>query len=55
MSTQLTELFDNNRRSTIGAIRAAAAGEPSIEAVLSAADDPANPYFRVGTEAAARR
>jgi 5,6,7,8-tetrahydromethanopterin hydro-lyase len=41
-------VFRNNRASTLGAIRAAVAGEPRVDAVAAAADDPRNPYFRAG-------
>ncbi|HEU4572556.1 MAG TPA: formaldehyde-activating enzyme [Candidatus Limnocylindrales bacterium] len=41
-------VFANNRTSTLEAIRNAVAGEPRVEAVLAAADQPANPYFRTG-------
>jgi len=48
-SAQDEELvFANNRDSVLGAIRAAVAGEPRVEAVLAAADEPRNPYFRAG-------
>lgn len=39
-------VFANNRAATLGAIHAAVSGEPRIEAVLAAADAPANPFFR---------
>jgi 5,6,7,8-tetrahydromethanopterin hydro-lyase len=41
-------IFANNRDATIGAIRAAVTGEPRAEAIVAAADDPANPFFRTG-------
>jgi 5,6,7,8-tetrahydromethanopterin hydro-lyase len=41
-------VFANNRDATIGAIRAAVAGDPRGEAVVAAADQPANPFFRTG-------
>ena len=41
-------VFQNNRDSTLGAIRAAVAGQPTVAAVVAAADDPRNPYFRAG-------
>lgn len=41
-------VFQNNRESTLGAIRAAAAGEPRVDAITAAADEPRNPYFRAG-------
>jgi len=41
-------VFANNRESTIGAIRNAVAAEPGVDAVIAAADEPANPYFRTG-------
>ena len=41
-------VFANNRDATRGAIRAAIAAEPRIDAVLAAADAPANPFFRSG-------
>ena len=41
-------VFANNRDSTLGAIRAAVAGEPHVEAVTAAAEAPRNPYFRGG-------
>ena len=41
-------VFRNNRDSTLGAIRAAVAGEPRVAAVVAAADEPRNPYFRAG-------
>lgn len=41
-------VFANNRDSALGAIRAAVAGEPRVEAVIAAAEHPRNPYFRGG-------
>lgn len=41
-------VFQNNRASTLGAIRAAVTGQPTVAAVVAAADDPRNPYFRAG-------
>jgi len=41
-------VFQNNRESTLGAIRAAVTGQPTVAAVVAAADDPRNPYFRAG-------
>jgi 5,6,7,8-tetrahydromethanopterin hydro-lyase len=41
-------VFQNNRDSTLGAIRAAVAGEPRVDAIVAAADAPRNPYFRGG-------
>ena len=42
-------VFVNNRDSTLGAIRAAVTGEPRVDAVVAAADQPRrNPYFRAG-------
>jgi 5,6,7,8-tetrahydromethanopterin hydro-lyase len=41
-------VFQNNRESTLGAIRAAVASEPHVDAITAAADEPRNPYFRAG-------
>jgi 5,6,7,8-tetrahydromethanopterin hydro-lyase len=41
-------VFLNNRDSTLGAIRAAVRGEPRVDTVVAAADEPRNPYFRAG-------
>ena len=41
-------VFRNNREATLGALRAAVAGEPRGSAVVAAADEPANPFFRTG-------
>jgi 5,6,7,8-tetrahydromethanopterin hydro-lyase len=40
------EVFVNNRAATLAAVRAAVAQEPSAEAVIAAASEPANPFFR---------
>lgn len=44
-------VFQNNRESALGAIRAAVNAEPHIHAVTAAADEPRNPYFRGGRAA----
>lgn len=41
-------VFQNNRESTLGAIRAAVTAQPTVAAVVAAADAPRNPYFRAG-------
>jgi len=41
-------VYENNRDSALGAIRAAVTGLPRVEAVVAAADAPANPFFRSG-------
>lgn len=40
-----TAVFENNRAATFDALRAGAAGEPSMGAVLDEGDRPWNPYF----------
>jgi 5,6,7,8-tetrahydromethanopterin hydro-lyase len=41
-------VFANNRDATLGALRAAVAGEPRVATVVAAAEEPANPFFRTG-------
>jgi 5,6,7,8-tetrahydromethanopterin hydro-lyase len=40
-------VFANQRDAALGALRAAVRGEPRIDAVLAAADEPRNPFFRL--------
>ncbi len=47
-----TRVYKNNREATAAALRAGAAGEPSVADMLAARDHPVNPYFDPAAAAA---